>query len=153
MNKILQNKVPNVSISLGIKAEASWIATTSKRASMKMGKCTHELHYQITWNKKRIYGIMGHGDKIRKSTTRSVRFGFPCWSNISRQEHCLRFESLHKQDRSCLAWMILVDQNISKQEHLIEIRITSQARLIMSSLNDSTCNLNYIELQRNLVIG
>ena len=23
---------------------------------------------------------------------------------------CLRFESLHKQDRSCLAWMILVDQ-------------------------------------------
>ena len=43
-------------------------------------------------------------------TTRRVRFGLPCWSNISRQEHCLRFESLHKQDRSCLAWMILVDQ-------------------------------------------
>ena len=43
--------------------------------------------------------------------------------------------------------------NISRQEHLIEIRITPQARLIMSSLNDSTCNLNYIELQRNLVIG
>ena len=43
-------------------------------------------------------------------TTRGVRFGLPCWSNISRQEHCLRFESLHKQDRSCLAWMILVDQ-------------------------------------------
>ena len=43
-------------------------------------------------------------------TTKGVRFGLPCWSNISRQEHCLRFESLHKQDRSCLTWMILVDQ-------------------------------------------
>ena len=39
------------------------------------------------------------------------------------------------------------------QEHLIEIRITPQAKLIMSNLNDSTCNLNYIELQRNLAIG
>ena len=62
-------------------------------------------------------------DKIRKSTTRRVQFGLPCWSNISRQEH------------------------------LIEVRITPQARLIMSSLNDSTCNLNYIEWQRNLAIG
>ena len=43
--------------------------------------------------------------------------------------------------------------NILMQEYLIEIRITPQARLIMSSLNDSTCNLNYIELQRNLAIG
>ena len=43
--------------------------------------------------------------------------------------------------------------NISRQEHLIEIRISPQARLIMSSLNDSTCNLNYMELQRNLAIG
>ena len=41
------------------------------------------------------------------STQGKVWFGLPCWSNISRQEHCLRFESLHKQDRSCLAWMIL----------------------------------------------
>ena len=43
--------------------------------------------------------------------------------------------------------------NISMQEHLLEIRITPQASLIMSSLNDSTCNLNYIEFQRNFAIG
>ena len=43
--------------------------------------------------------------------------------------------------------------NISMQAHLFEIRITPQARLIMSSLNDSTCNLNYIELQRNLAVA
>ena len=36
---------------------------------------------------------------------------------------------------------------------LFEIRTTPQARSIMSSLNDSTCNINYIELQRNLAIG
>jgi len=51
-----------------------------------------KLWYQMIW-----YGI----------NTRGVRFELPCWSNISRQEHCLRFESLHKQDRSCLAWIIL----------------------------------------------
>ena len=40
-----------------------------------------------------------------------------------------------------------------KARTLFEIRITPQTRLIMSSLNDSTCNLNYVELQRNLAIG
>ena len=40
--------------------------------------------------------------------------------------------------------------NISTQEHLFEIRITPQARLIMSSSNDSRCSLNYIELQKKL---
>ena len=71
-------------------------------------------------------------DKIRKSTTRGIRFGLPCWSNISRQEHCLRFESLHKQDRSCLAWMILVDQ-------------ISQT-LVWDS-NHSTSKIDHVELE------
>ena len=35
---------------------------------------------------------------------------------------------------------------------LIEYLKAAHARSIMSSLNDSTCNLNY-KLQRNLVIG
>ena len=43
----------------------------------------------------------------KEITTRGVRFGWPCWSNISRQEH------------------------------LFEIWITPQVWSIMSSLNDS----------------
>ena len=37
-----------------------------------------------------------------------------------------------------------------KVRTLFEIRITLQTKLILSSLNDSTCNLNYIELQKKL---
>ena len=87
------------------------------------------------------------------NNTRGIRFGLPCSSNISRQEHLIEIR-ITPQARSIMS--SLNDScwsNISTQEHLFEIRITSQARLIMSSLNDSTCNLNYIELQRNLAIG
>ena len=37
-------------------------------------------------------------DKIRKSTTRGVRFGLPCWSNISSQEHFV-WDSNHSRSK------------------------------------------------------
>ena len=67
-------------------------------------------------------------------TTRGVRFGLPCWWNILRQEYCLRFESLHKQDWSCLAWMIIVDQNL-------------KTRTLDWDSNHSTSKVDHVELK------